>query len=308
VTGKTWQAPTGTISLSYRFGEDASAYWKYSRGWKAGHYNASATLTEELEPAKPETIDAFEVGLRGRWLDGRLALGAALFYYTYADYQVFVVEDSLLAPPTYIIINANDAEVYGAELDMRVEPLAGLVPAPLEGLVLTGRFGWLESQFLDFTNQAFRNLTLSWVPPRAATVEIPIDFSGNQLINSPRFKTSVAAEWTLDLGRWGALIPRYDFAWTHDIFFDPTEGRGSPSAEGEIVLPEYAAGQRAFWLHNARLAYRTPSGNIEIAGWVRNFTDQVYKPFAFDASTFANVVINFVGMPRTYGVSLSLRW
>jgi iron complex outermembrane receptor protein len=310
VDSRTWHAPTGTISLTYRIAEDVSAYWKYSRGWKGGHYNASALLEKELEPAEPESIDAFEAGLRGRFLDGRLGLGLAVFYYEYTNYQVFVVEDDLGAPPTYNIINANDAEVYGAELDVRAEPLMGWVPQFFDQLVLTGRLGWLETQFLDFSNEVYR---LKLVPgpsglPSGVTLPVLIDYSGNQLINSPRLKGSLAAEWTFDLGRWGAVIPRYDFAWTDDVFFDPSEGRGSPDRFGDYPLPEYTSGQSAFWLHNARLAYRTPEGNVEIAGWVRNFTDEVYKTFSFDASTFSNVVINFVGEPRTWGISVSINW
>jgi outer membrane receptor protein involved in Fe transport len=311
---RTWQAPTGTISLSYRFGEDSSVYWKYSRGWKGGHFNASANVDKGITPAEPETIDAFEAGLRGRWLDGRLGLGLALFYYGYTNYQVFVIEDEPGAPPTLAVINAKNAEVYGAELDLRAEPLAGWVPHALDGLVLTGRLGWLESQFLDFTRESFRRRLVGWElrnnKLEAITEDIPllIDYSGNRLLNSPRLKASLAAEWTLDLGRWGALIPRYDFAWTDDIFFDPSEGLGSPNEFGEFALPEYTTGQRAYWLHGVRLAYRTPAGNIEIAFWVRNLTDKVYKTFAFDASTFSNIVVNFVGEPRTYGGSISISW
>ena len=54
-----------------------------------------------------------------------------------------------------------------------------------------------------------------------------------------------------------------------------------------------------------RLAYRTPSGNIELAGFVRNLVDKEYKTFGFDGSTFNDVTIYFVGEPRTYGVSLT---
>ena len=46
-------------------------------------------------------------------------------------------------------------------------------------------------------------------------------------------------------------------------------------------------------------------GNFEIAGWVRNVSDQRYKTFAFSAANFANVVINFVSDPRTAGVDLT---
>ena len=67
------------------------------------------------------------------------------------------------------------------------------------------------------------------------------------------------------------------------------EGRGEPSVFNVDFLPENTAGQPAFWLHNVRLAYRVPEGNIEIAGWCRNVTDKVYKAYAFDASTFSGV-------------------
>jgi len=296
---KTWQTPTGTLVLKYRPREDVTLYWKYGRGFKAGHYNS---ILVGAEPARPEFIDAFEVGLRGSWWDGRLGLGGALFYYKYVDYQVFVVDDEPASPPTLEIINANDAEQYGAELDFRLEPLAGWAPAAVDGLVLEGRFGWLESQFLDFTNIVTR------VGPAGEQFDVIIDYSRNQLINSPRFKISGAVEWTFELGRWGSIIPRYDFAWTDDIFFDPSGGRGSLNFMSQPNKPEFAVGQPAFWLHNFRLGYRTPEGNIEISAWVRNLADQRYKTYAFDASFFSKVVLNYVGQPRTVGLDLSISW
>jgi iron complex outermembrane receptor protein len=304
-------APTGTLNLNYRFSEEVSAYWKYSRGWKPGSINSISKNCPRDDPgcdpsgavsfADPETIDSFETGLRGSWLDGRLQAGSALFYYKYTDYQVFVVSTEGFNP-TLVIINADDAQVYGAELDIRAEPLVDLVPPALEGLVLSARGGWLESKFLNFTR------TQTFAGNTGETFEVITDFSGNQLINAPRFKLSGAAEWTFDLGRYGALIPRYDFAWTSDIFFDPNEGLGNPNPAGRTFLPEYAVGQRRYWLHNLRLSYRVPDGNIEIAGWVRNMTNTVYKTYGFDASTFANVVINYVGEPRTYGLDFVVRF
>jgi iron complex outermembrane receptor protein len=68
-------------------------------------------------------------------------------------------------------------------------------------------------------------------------------------------------------------------------------------------LPEHTIGQRAYWLHNLRLSYRTPDGGVEVATWVRNLTDETYKNFAFNGSTFEETTIYFVGEPRTYGLS-----
>lgn len=295
---KIWTAPTGTLSLTYRFNEDASVYWKYSRGFKAGHFNSNKV---EAAPARPETIDAFETGLRGRWFEGRLGLGGAFFFYKYVDYQVFLFESEPARPPSLEIQNANDAQVFGAEADLRIEPLAGFVPDAIDGLVLTARFGWLESEFLDFTDEVLRVTNVGQIP-------VTVDFSGNPLINSPKFKVSGGAEWTFDLGRFGSLIPRYDFAWTDDIFFDASAGRGTLNVDNELFLPKFAVGQPSYWLHNLRGTYRTPDGNMEIAFWCRNCTDTRYKQYAFDASFFTQVVINFVGQPRTIGVDLSISW
>ena len=81
-----------------------------------------------------------------------------------------------------------------------------------------------------------------------------------------------------------------------------------PSVRLPDPFPKNTMSQEAYWLLNARLAYRTPDGRIEVAGWVRNFTDESYKSFGFDASTFNNTSIYFVGDPRTYGLSLNLNF
>ncbi len=64
------------------------------------------------------------------------------FYYDYFNYQIFTVESNLSPQPEFVTINANSAEVYGAELETVIEPF--------DGTILRVNFGWLESQFLDF--------------------------------------------------------------------------------------------------------------------------------------------------------------
>jgi iron complex outermembrane receptor protein len=300
--GFSWDEPTGTISLLWRPGEASQVYWKYTRGWKPGHINASSqqrlVQREGIVPADPETIDSWETGLRSRWLDGRLSLAASLFYYKYQDYQVFFISSDDGAPPARRIINADDAELYGAEADLRLEPI--------DGLEFTARGSWLESQYLDFTNTVFaRGLDATVNPPRGITIPVEVDYSGNQLINSPRFKLNLALNWAIDLGRFGVLTPRWDATWSDDIFFDATEGRGNPDVNGTLSLPEHAIGQRANWQHNARLSYKTPDSNIEVAAWVRNVGNKAYKTYAFDAGEFSQIVLNFVGEPRTYGLDVN---
>jgi iron complex outermembrane receptor protein len=290
--------PTATISLLWRPTEESQVYWKYSRGWKAGHINADSSLAlldrDGVVPAEPETIDAFETGLRTRYFDGRVGLGANLFYYKYKDYQVFFTSSDNFAPPARRIINADDAEVYGGEADIRLEPF--------DGFELTARGSWLESRYLAFTNTIFQRGQSGL---QAFVIPVEVDYTGNQLINSPRFKLNLALNWAIDLGRFGTVTPRWDATWSDDIFFDATEGRGQPDFTGLSNLPEHAVGQRSNWQHNARLSYKTPDRNIELAGWVRNVGNKAYRTYAFDASEFSQVVINYIGEPRTFGLDIS---
>ena len=298
---ETWQTPTGNLTLTYRFNENVSAFGKYSRGFKAGHWNALASEDISRPPADPEYNDAWEAGLEGDWFSRRLSGSVNYFYYRYEDYQVFLFRDVANQPPVLEIVNAAQAENYGIEVEGHLTPLRGWVPRVIEGLQVSANAGWLHGEYLDFQ---IRNTQ----PSGPETATITIDFSGDQLLNSPEFKASAAIWWDLNFGRFGYLIPRYDFSWTDDTFFGLNEGRGTATADlqGSARLPEFAVGQAAYWIHNVRLAYRTPTGNLEFAVWCRNLNDEVYKNYAFDATNFSQVVLNFTGQPRTIGFDVTV--
>jgi iron complex outermembrane receptor protein len=283
--------PTGTVGLRYRVDEARSVYLKYSHGWKGAQFNARDGIqrNQVTDVADPEIIDAFEFGFSGTWWDDRISLDGALFWYSYQNYQVFTFTNDANVPPQRVVINANDALLYGAELEGRIEPI--------DGLDATIRFGWLESRFLDFTDSVIRRTE------SAGNRRIVIDYNGNPLPNAPLFKVSGSLQYALDLGRVGTLTPRWDFAWTDDVAFDPSGGRGSPDANGQIFLPENTIGQEAFILHDFRLTYQPRESQIEVSGWVRNMTNEVYKQLAFDASAGPGLVGNLLGNPRTYGLS-----
>ena len=294
---ESWQAPTGTVRLTYRFREDTHVFWKYTRGWKPGTYNATSSPGQGVSVARPETIDAFETGLRGSWLDGRLGADFSLFYYKYQDYQLFTAQQFANGQPEFVILNAPSAEVYGAELD--------LVSRPWIGAFMNARIGWLQSQFLEFTQVQQETVVLRGVQ---TTVNRELQNAGNPLLNSPRFKVSLTGEQTLPLGRWGSLTARYDGVWTDTTYYDATAGLGLPNVQDLNFYPEDTIAQPAFWLHNLRLSYRLPGGAVEIAGFVRNIENKAYKTFAFDGSTFNNTSIYFVGDPRTFGGTLTLNF
>ncbi|MAJ61298.1 MAG: hypothetical protein CBC48_15945 [bacterium TMED88] len=296
---ETRAAPTGELRLTYNFRDDAHAYWKYTRGWKGGHFNAAAALRPEegVTYAEPETNNAYETGLNASFLDSKLGLNFSLFYYDYEDYQLFTVQNSSGATPEFVVINAQGVEIYGAELSADVRPF--------DNTLIQARFSWLESTFTELVLQN----TVIITPDQggaAITKVQDLNYSGNRMVNSPQYKISMTAQQTLPLGRYGAVTARYDGAWTDTVYFDPTEGRGVENDQGQIFLPENTIGQQPYWIHNLLFIYQPPVGNWTLEAFVRNMTNEVYKSFAFDATIFQQTTIYFTGEPRMFGGTLSV--
>jgi iron complex outermembrane receptor protein len=273
--------------LSYLPIENMTFYAKYTRGMKAGHFNASLTVNadqngpmQSIAPVAPEYIDSAEVGLKTSLFDDRVTLSASAFRYWYRDLQVFDIVNEVGSIPTQQLLN-SDAKVIGFEAELKMQPI--------EGLTLEGGFGWLDTEFIDFV---IRKQTTPGDKNNPGDVTT-FHYSGNPLIAAPEFNLSGIAEYEI-VTRWGSLIPRYDFSWKSRTYQDPTK--------------QELLSQPAYWLHNARLAYRTPEGKFELAGWVRNFLATTYKVDIFDYTRQFDSVQEIYGEPRTYGFTVSYLW
>ncbi|HEB88953.1 MAG TPA: TonB-dependent receptor, partial [Deltaproteobacteria bacterium] len=281
-------APTGNVTLSYLATEDITFYLKYSVGWKAPHINGlvlnsnNTTSAPLLEPVDPETVNAVEFGYKTSLFDSRLRLNGAFFYYDYDQIQIFQNRNAPGGVPVPTLINANDAELYGVEMDVTLHPLEGWAPPPVEDLEIFFSWSWLGGSYIDFTNTVVVSTGLSEI----TRVE---DFSGNQLINAPEFSFVGYAQWPLSFGDRGTITPRFDWSFKDQVFFSP-----------ENV--DYA-GQKPLWLLNLRVGYRSPDGHFEVAGWVRNLTDEVYRLDAINLTGLRLAVVYAIGDPRTYGLS-----
>ena len=162
---------TGDASLSYKFTPDQVGYVKYSRGYKAGGFQAEVISPPPNTPPASldfaaEYVNNYEVGFKSRWLDGRLGINAAAFYLDYSNKQ-----ERVNTGISFLISNAGEARVYGAEVEFEARPL--------EGLQLTGSVGLLDAEYTSFKNAGGRG----------------IDFDGNSLTSAPRFQGTFAAQY-----------------------------------------------------------------------------------------------------------------
>ena len=71
---------------------------------------AGNLVTFDPVPLKPETLDAYEAGLKSQFFDRRLRVNAALFYYDVKDPQVFQTKDAPQYRPAEITIKYTDLE------------------------------------------------------------------------------------------------------------------------------------------------------------------------------------------------------
>jgi outer membrane receptor protein involved in Fe transport len=285
---KTWKEWTGDAQLSYTpfFNEYGTllSYFKYGHGFKGGHFNAGLTIKggdaqQDIDPVEPEFIDSIEFGIRSRWFDDRVIFNAAVFRYWYQDLQVFDFVNEAGQLPLQKLLN-GDAEVVGAEAELRIRPIPGML------LSLNG--GYLDSEFKEF------KVTKTILSRRGTPTPHVFDYEGNPLVAAPKWNASVVAEYEIPIFGWGALIPQYNFNWRSKAYLDP-QGLDPISMDG-------------YFLHGCRVAYRTPDERIELAFWVSNLLDEEYKIDVFDFSRDSDTILEIWGKPRTYGVTLSLNW
>lgn len=294
---ETWDAFTGDAVLTWQPTEEVSAYVKYSRGFKGGHFNGGAVFSAQVvEAVEPESVNAYEIGLKSNWFDRQLILNAAFFYYDYENYQVFALRNDPGSIPLPQLLNAPKVTSRGFEIDLQM--------TPVDGFFMSVGIGVIDAEFTEFSVlRSFRDGTSACPrPPRCPVVFEAQDFSGNPLVAAPPVTVTAVAYYDADLGRFGTLTPRLDASYKGKTYFDPGNAAVNPPA------PLEAASQDPFWLLNARLAYRTPDGRVEVAGWVRNAMDKAYLIDSFDVRGGLDAFLDVYGTPRTYGVTISMQW
>ena len=114
---RSWNSATPRASLQYKFTPNLNAYFTYSQGFKAGVVSGQLPPTplpgqSYPQPADPEKIHAYEVGMKAA--TDTYSANLAAFYYDYKDLQVEIFNTQTF---TTIPENATTAEIYGLDFD-----------------------------------------------------------------------------------------------------------------------------------------------------------------------------------------------
>jgi iron complex outermembrane receptor protein len=237
----SWDDVSHRIGLDFQVNKDAMVYFSAASGFKSGGFNGRARTVAEISSYDPETLWAYEIGLKSEWFDNRLRANAAFFYNDYTDIQF---TNQVVTPQGTQIItigNAGEAEIRGFELE--------LTAVPVEALMLTGALGHLDAEYTD-------------ILPDVVTAN-PGLTEDNELIGSPEWTASASAEYTFPLTGWANLVLRADMSYRSKIYFD-------------VVNTESVA-QDGYALLNLRAALESTDDTWTIAVGGTNVTDKAYR-------------------------------
>lgn len=244
-------------------------YGTVSTGFESGGINNNSSNALIPSSYAPQTVTAYEVGTKNRFLNGRLSIDLSGFYNKYKNLQI-----TILDPKTNLsyYASAGAARSYGAEADVKT--------IPMPNLHVDVTAAWLNAKFTQYTRpNPFGNTTL-------------VNLAGNDVPMSPTFKGTVAAYYDVDLGSGGTITPYVDWLYSSHYY----------ATDYNTVLDR----QKAYSLFDASLRWTSASKQYYVEGFANNLGN---KPVLYSATlgNSARVQVSY-GPPRLYGVRIGAKF
>jgi len=272
-----FDAFTPRLVINYEASDNINVYASATRGFKSGGFNLLA-----VQPGfAPETLWAYEAGIKAQSDDRRLTMNGNFFYYDYKNMQVGQIINL-----QSVLTNAAKSRLYGAELEVAARPV--------DGLDLGFTAAWLNAKYQDFCtgDPTQPNAPISL----GCNAANPIDLSGNTLPRAPEWTLTGTASYTAELGSSGNLNLRTDIRYQSKIFFT------------QFNRPEIA--QDAFATVNAAITWTSASDRFSVGAFVNNLTDVTYFNEVLESGAFNPQLVAqaYVGSPRTYGLRAAVKF
>jgi iron complex outermembrane receptor protein len=158
------------------------------------------------------------------------------------------------------------------------------------GLVLSGGATYLDAIYSDYKNGAgFDDDTGLYFGDDSLTGSPARDFSGNKIVRTPRFSSSVSVNQFLDAGDFGSFEFGVDYYYTSGFNTTPQNS------------PFFVQDQYETWA--GRVSYFYDPLGLQITAFVNNAKDKDYFQ-AIVQQDFGRTVS--FAPPRTYG--LKVKW
>jgi len=265
--GKTFDKTTFRVALNHHFTDDVLAYVSFNRGFKSGVFNSISPSGPAVEP---EVLDATEIGLKSEFLDNRLRVNAAAYYYNFSNMQLLKI-----VAGSAVTVNAASAKIKG--LDMDVEAL------PVRNLTLRGGFSYIDSYFSSYPDAPLFNPA-----PGGGLAETTGDATGNELPYAPKYSFHVGGDYALPTTH-GRYTFNINYAFTDSLFVNADNMFKQPS----------------FGFLNSSLTWQAISGKWDVRLWGKNINNEHTYTYIQEQSYG---VTASPAAPRTFGITFGVHW
>jgi iron complex outermembrane receptor protein len=268
-TGNHWDY---RANIDYKPTDNVLVYAQYSTGYRGGGVNPRPFVVQQAVPFNPETLQAYEVGLKSDWFDHHLRLNLSAFINNYND-MIFsntaptVVNSVVVSAANGTPINAGNGRFKGIEAELSARPF--------DGLSIDASASYLDFNLTKLAASAgitIPNVTLASIAPYVT-----------------RWKVSAGLQYAARIGSAGTLTPRIDMAYQSSFF---TNIDNNPAS----LTPGYT-------IFNGRLAWDSSDRNWQVALAVTNMFDKFYYLNKFRGPAIGSVT-GQPGAPREVSISL----
>lgn len=268
------------LSVTYKTDGGANYYAKYSTAYKSGGFNLDYINANELAANSGlefdmETVQSYEIGMKGRFFDNRVSLNLAAFIADYDDYQVNQFVDLGGGRTSIRITNAAKVKTKGLEAEMTFKAT--------DNLSFNGSIGLLEGTYDKFLGGGTAGA----------------DASGKK-IAAPEQTASLSAIYNTVLpGSEIKFSGRLDVNYSSDYYTTPDNIKTVTVATGAKIPFGYMP---AMTIVNGRFGFTSANDKMGVFLWGKNLTDKDYIVDGF--RDFFGTIVQHQMRPRTYGLEL----
>jgi iron complex outermembrane receptor protein len=256
--------PDYRLNVSYEWTDNFMTYAQVASGYRGGGVNPRPFFPSQALPYNPETITAYEAGLKSEFFDRHMSANLAAFVNSYKGFQAAVRRCDAISPfpgaPCNQTTNVGNAHVKGVEFETALMPVGGL------------RFdlsaGWLDFEYTKVN------------PASGITLDMTNAFS-------PKWNGSAGLQYAFNIGGAGTITPRIDYSYR--------------SKMQTAAVNEDLTELNSLWLLNARVSWQNADKGWEAALAATNLTDKFYfqSKQVLSSPTY-NVASATPGLPRLF--------
>jgi iron complex outermembrane receptor protein len=266
---------SGLVNLSYQVTPDVLAYVNVARGYKSGGLNLTQLPAGANPIVDPEQVNSAEIGVKTRLFDRRLVLNAALFWEDDRNYQANIFDQTILK---LYLSNVPKVRSEGFEADIQAQPI--------EDLTLYGALTYDDAIYADYPG----------APCGLEAITKPsCDLTGRPLAGTPRWAASAGGEYSHNVPLGAREAQAYlgvDYSYRSSLYSHASDSIYTR-------LPQLS-------LVNLRVGLR--SDRWDGFFWAKNLGDAQYFTFLQPGSGNSGALYGQLGDPRTYGVTLRLKY